>query len=124
MKTLILFLMLSISTAVMAQPTFLRGYKIHLGHENRYGQTDWQAGESCNTLIKVEDSKVTIYGETTFEYHILRQIFNHESQAKWSAINAEGEVLFIYLGYSEAEGNGYIILESGITSVCIYTYTE
>ena len=124
MKTLLLFLMLTISTTVFAQPTFVRGYRIHIGYENRYGDTVWEAGKPCNSLIKVEESKVTIYGESTFEYHIIHQIYNRPSQAKWSAFNKDGELVYIYVGYSEAEGSSYIILESGQTSVCIYTYIE
>jgi hypothetical protein len=124
MKKLILILMLAISTTIVAQPTFVRGYRIHIGYDNSYGETIWQEGQPCNSLIRLDESKVTIFGETTFEYHIIRLLYNRESQAKWAVLNKDGELMYIYLGYSQAAGSTYLILESGNTSVCIYTYTE
>lgn len=124
MKKLLLFLMLTISTTLLAQPTFVRGYRIHIGYENRYGETIWQEGEPCNSLIKLDESKVTIFGETTFEYHVISLIYDRESQAKWSVLNKNGELMYMYLGYSKSAQSTYLILESASTSVCIYTYIE
>ena len=97
---------------------------MYLGQKDGYGNTEWDNGVKCNVLIKVDNYDIVVYGSTVHEYHTTRLIYDRESQAKWLSVNSDGLPLYIYIGYSEAEESGYLMIDDGSSIICFYTYIE
>jgi hypothetical protein len=123
-KLLLSILLMFFSTVLFAQPSFLRGHRLHIGSVNSSGKVVWDEGSDSDVLIKIDGSLITIYSATRQDLHCTERIGSGEDQTKWKAVDQDGVICYIYIGYSEAADSTYLMVEYSNVWYCIYTYKE
>ena len=112
------------SFALFAQPTFMRGNRLHIGVVNTSGRVEWDAGNDSNVLIKIEGSHITIYSATQQDLHCTSLLLDNENQTKWKAIDQDGGICYVYIGFNENLVSTYLMVEYSDIWYCFYTRAE
>lgn len=115
MKKILSLLFLSLlSFGVFAQSTlFLRASTVTLGFREDVG-TDiiWGETKPVNVLIKVEQTKVTVFSQQTQEYHLVGVIEKTEDGTKYRCSNVEGKLCnLIVMRVPDSPGYIFFVIE-------------
>lgn len=112
------------SFVLFAQPTFMRGLKLYIGTVTTSGNVVWDEGSESNVLIEVDGSHIVIYSATQQDLHCTKLIFSNENQSKWKAIDQDGSICYLYVGYDEIAVSTYLMVEYSDVWYCFYTFNE
>lgn len=102
MKKIMLLLLLLFTTLTFSQQTtnlFLRAESLRVGYKNDSGSIVWSNNpdNTCNTLIKIVDTEVSIYSKIPQKYHILEFISNDNRMLRWSCVDNRGKLCKLYV---------------------------
>jgi hypothetical protein len=123
-KLLLSIVFVLFSIVLFAQPSFMRGHTLYIGTVANSGKVDWDEGSESNVLIEVDGSHIVIYSATQQDLHCIKLISSDENQSKWRAVDQDGSICFLYVGYDKIADSTYLMVEYSDVWYCFYTSSE
>lgn len=113
MKKCIVCLIALISINLVSAQTFLRATGMILGTKNEYTSTvTWGEAQPVYILIKVDESKVTIYSKVTQVYRKINVTNSSSTSSTWYASDNTGNMCNVDVFSSESSpGSVFIRVE-------------
>ena len=87
--------------------TFNIGYRDYSTNEIVWNGTT----NECNILIKITDTKVTIFSKTQQEYYVVGKLAEMDNTAQYRMQDANGISCNFYMGQSELPGVLFMVVE-------------
>ena len=87
--------------------TFNIGYRDYSTNEIVWNGTT----NECNILIKITDTKVTIFSKTQQEYYVVGKLAEMDNTAQYRMQDANGINCNFYMGQSELPGVLFMVVE-------------
>lgn len=101
-KFILLFLVMITSLISFSQEIrFARANSVLLGSKNFKSEVTWGEAQDCDLLVKIEQSKVTIYSDRPQEYRVINTIEQQEDYSKWLMSDTRGVNCWFYMGVTE-----------------------
>jgi hypothetical protein len=101
MKKLLLVLTLFLTTLVFSQdkPFLIRAETFQAGVIDYKGEVVWDKStiKNCDILIKLEDSKVTVYSKTSQVYSVITLVTKSDEGNEWCCLDDKGNRCNIYI---------------------------
>ena len=103
MKKFILTLLVMVTSLITfsQEIRFARANSVILGSKDRNSEVTWGEGQDCDLLVKIEQSKVTVYSDRPQEYRVINTIVQEETYSKWLMSDARGINCWFYMGVTE-----------------------
>ena len=90
-KFILTFLVMITSLITFSQEVkFARANSVLLGSKNSYSEVTWGDTQVCDLLVKIEQSKVTIYSDKIQEYRVINTIEQQDDYSKWLMSDSRG----------------------------------
>jgi hypothetical protein len=122
----LLVVLLSLSLFSFGQDvSFARAYRFTVGHRDyRTNELVWNGTpKTCNILIEIENTTVTIHSNAVQKYHVVGKIDETEDGIMYRMIDSDGIACNMYMGPIENSLSVYIAIEYSDYS-WIYTCTN
>ena len=112
MKKFILFFLVMITSLISfsQEIRFARANSVLLGSKNFKSEVTWGEAQDCDLLVKIEQSKVTIYSDRPQEYRVINTIEQQEDYSKWLMSDTRGVNCWFYMGVTE-DGQYFVGIE-------------
>lgn len=128
MKKFILSVILVISTLL----TFSQDIAFARAHQFTIGKRDFSTNEivwngtsnPCDILIKLENTKVTIYSNQTQEYRVVTKLVETEDGVEYRMLDAKGTSCNLYMGPISNSSSVFIAVEYNDFSWMYYCTDE
>jgi hypothetical protein len=128
MKKFILSILLVISTLL----TFSQDIAFARAHQFSIGKRDFSTNEivwngtsnPCDILIKLENTKVTIYSNQTQEYRVVTKLVETEDGVQYRMLDAKGTSCNLYMGPISNSSSVFIAVEYNDFSWMYYCTDE
>ena len=115
MKTLILsffFLIVSL-TSFSQELEYARARTFNLGYRDlTTNEIVWNGTTTeCNILIKITDTKVTIFSKSQQEYYVVGKLAEQDNVSQYRMQDSNGISCNFYMGQTELPGVLFIVIE-------------
>jgi len=115
MKKFILSLILTLFTffSIAQGLEYARARTFNVGHRDfSTNEIVWNGNTNeCNILIKITDTKVTIFSKTQQEYYVVGKLAEIDNTVQYRMQDANGTSCNFYMGESELPGVLFMIVE-------------
>lgn len=110
-KFILTFLVMITSLVTFSQDIkFARANSVLLGSKNTNSEVTWSEAQDCDLLVKIEQSKVTIYSDKIQEYRVINTMEQQDDYAKWLMSDSRGVNCWFYMGVTE-DGQYFVGIE-------------
>ena len=115
MKKFILSLVLALSTLLSFSQDleYARAKTFNIGYRDfSTNEIVWNGTTSdCDILIKLTDSKVTIFSKSQQDYYVVGKLSEQDNVAQYRMQDSSGNSCNFYMGPTEVQGVLFIIVE-------------
>ena len=111
------------ATAFSQNTVFMRAKQFNYGTRYNVGYNiTWTGLAPCNILVKVDDSKLTIYSKEIQEYRVISQTLKSTNRSEYYCMSADGRKCNMLI-FTLPEYPDYVIVAVEFSDACWYYFT-